>query len=51
MDAAEEVWRWVGPGYPDLDDPDERKRFMGAVTDLAAAWFITADCESREAGE
>lgn len=39
MDAAQNVWAWVGPGYPDLDDLDERDRFMRDVSKLAAVYF------------
>jgi hypothetical protein len=39
LNAAHRVWLWVGPGDPDLDDPDERERFMADVTDLAAAYY------------
>jgi hypothetical protein len=37
--AAGKIWGWVGPGYPDLDDPDEREVFMRDVTEVAAVWF------------
>lgn len=40
IDAAQVVWSWVGPGYPDLDDGDERQRFMASVSKVAMAWFV-----------
>lgn len=37
--AAGRIWGWVGPGYPDLDDPEEREAFMSDVRDIAAIYF------------
>lgn len=39
LDAAHRVWTWVGPGYPDLDDLDERSRFMDDVLGVASAYY------------
>lgn len=43
--AAGNVWAWVGPGYPDLDDPEERDLFMRSVSELAWAYFAIASQE------
>lgn len=37
--AAERVWGWVGPGYPDLDNAEERDLFMRDVVSVAWAYF------------
>jgi hypothetical protein len=39
MEAAERVYHWVGPGWPDLDDQEERDLFMKDVSTLAATWY------------
>lgn len=35
----EQIYGWVGPGYPDLDDERERELFMGDVIKLAYAYY------------
>jgi hypothetical protein len=37
--AAHRVWTWVGPGYPDLDDIEERELFMADVSALARVYY------------
>ena len=40
MQAAHNVWAWVGPGDPDLDDSEERDAFMRDVLRLASVYFF-----------
>ena len=39
LGAAHRVWSWVGPGDPDLDDPEERDLFMRDVQSLASSYY------------
>ncbi len=43
----ERLYGWVGPGYPDLDDLEERELFMKDVMGAAYAWYAarTPRCE------
>jgi hypothetical protein len=41
------LYGWVGPGYPDLDDPVERELFMDDVIGAAYQWALLTHEEKK----